>query len=97
LPHPPPKPVPVVDEKVEFKKSIENFAFDLSDKDFFFSKRESVRKIIGGSGSVVFDFEGKSYRIDWNGYWESSDWYEYQISDVHDRGGLKISGTRYID
>lgn len=45
-------------------------------------KENSSRDCIGLKETKIVDFEGKQYSITVNGYWDRSDWLDYNIIGV---------------
>lgn len=61
--------------------TLEQFAAKLAESMFhiMYSENDS-RKIVGGNEKKGFNFEGKKYEIDVNGFWEKSDHYNYIVT-----------------
>lgn len=91
LPKPEPEPEPEP-EKPTLEELIKPVALEAADDSFYSVKYESLRKIVGGNDEVSFQFDGKEYHIQWDGFWEKADWYDYHIYG----NGVNIRGTREL-
>jgi hypothetical protein len=80
------------DVKQKFEEISLPEAFDVADKDFYEQKNNSIREILGGTGKIDFIFNGKKYVIEWSGFWEKADWYEWHIFGH----GFCKKGLRYL-
>lgn len=90
-----PKPV-IVPPKVEPVPIEARMLPDILDvvrEAFFEDKMESPRSVIGGGGKINFNFEGKDYTIEWDGFWDRSDWVEFRVSG----NGVDFKHTEYYD
>jgi len=80
------------DVKQKFEEISLPEAFDVADKDFYEQKNNSIREIVGGTGKIEFIFNGKKYVIEWSGFWEKEDWYDWHIFGH----GFCKKGLRYL-
>ena len=55
-------------------------ALKIANESFYDAKSSSSRDVVGGKDSIDFLFDGIQYTVEWDGFWESTDWYEYTIS-----------------
>jgi len=88
------EPEPEMQQEVEPKleEIILPEAFDVADDDFYEQKNNSIREILGGTGKIDFIFNGKKYVIEWSGFWEKADWYDWHIFGH----GFCKKGLRYL-
>lgn len=84
-------------QQTELQSLLTAFAQKLATKDYFESKKEREPGDTGAGNTIHFSFDGKNYKLEWNGWWNRSDFYEYTIEELGNTTATKISGVKYLD
>lgn len=81
--------VPVVEETKEEK--VRKYVCDRIRDVFYDEKNQSRRDVVGCNIAFECDIEGETYSVEWDGFWDRSDWFSYHIIG----GGLDLKGDYF--
>lgn len=76
----------------ELKERVIKLGLELGNELFYEMSNECDGSYVGAGSSIEFTCDDTLYKLEIDGFWESSNWYSYSIEGID----FQESGTKYL-